>query len=856
MSAASRLRAGAVLLAGGALAAVAVHDAASRLQSPLSGTAPDCDVALTPAPRSAAPVVRPGATVPRAPILFVENVGQSELPGRFVADVAHGRVAFREDGFMVQFVEQAPAESEVLRDESTPEPEREVRGLNLGFTFEGALACAMLRGEQRLPTHVNVYDGDDPADWHEDIPAFAALRCADVYPGISVLYHDADATLEYDVLVEPDADLSSVVLRCDGADGVSVANDGSLTLATALGTWRLPPPVTYVDHGKDRHSVACRYRNLGGNRFGFEAEGWDRRSTLVIDPSIAYATFLGGTALGDTAVAVAVDSSGCPFVGGKGGGTGFPTTPGAFLTSSPAGSAYVAKFTADGSALIYSTYLSKTSYTAGLAVTSDGEAIVQCATSNSSFPTTAGAWDTTYNGISPVAEIAVAKLDAAGGHLVFSTFIGGTEVDSPADMALSPDGSIYLTGWTKSPDFPTTPGAFWESGAGKNVFVTRLAADGTSLVWSTLLGSPTFDEEAFGLAVDAAGSPVVVGRCFAFPVTPGAFDATYNGGGWDAFVARFDASGSHLAFSTFLGGDGVDQASDVRVSTDGSVYVVGRTDSFDFPTTPGVVQPFPKGFGDGFISHLSADGSTLLHSTYLGSSLGDEIYAVGLNPQGNIVIADAIDNPLYVTPDAPTSITDASMLHVLDSTMSELLFGCDFGDGQVNDMALDSDGLVYLAGQTGSSTLATPGAFDTSLAGTYDAFVLKFDLSPWDDLGQGLAGTAGLVPHLSGTGPLQPGSAGALSLTQARALSPVTLVIGLQTLDAPFKGGTLIPAPLLLLPWATDAGGSAALPWVSWPAGLPAGTDLVFQAWVVDPLAPKGLAASNGLLAVTPVPEG
>src|SRR5262249_12842713 len=153
-----------------------------------------------------------------------------------------------------------------------------------------------------------------------------------------------------------------------------------------------------------------------------------------------------------------------------------------------AGSAYVAKFTADGSALVYSTYLAKTSFTAGVAITADGEAIAQCRTNNLSFPTTAGAYDTTFNGTKDFYDTAVAKLDAIGGHLLFSPCVAGTADDSPAGIALGPDGSIYLAGTTRSHDFPTTPGAFWESdpGPGENAFVTRLAADGSSLVYSTL----------------------------------------------------------------------------------------------------------------------------------------------------------------------------------------------------------------------------------------------------------------------------------------------------------------------------------------------------------------------------------
>jgi hypothetical protein len=202
------------------------------------------------------------------------------------------------------------------------------------------------------------------------------------------------------------------------------------------------------------------------------------------------------------------------------------------------------------------------------------------------------------------------------------------------------------------------------------------------------------------------------------------------------------------------------------------------------------------------VAKLSADGSTLLHGTFIGGS-------------------------------TPTDL--------------ELAYG----------IAVDPQGNPYITGYTLAANFpTTPGAFDTHLDGSTGLFVVKLDLSPWSNDGPGLAGTGGLLPVLSGSGTLQPHSPGALHLVDAKPLSPCWLIVGVSKLSTPFKGGTFVPSPLLVVPLATNAQGSLTLPWTAWPAGLSSGSKLWFQVWVADPGGPAGYAASNGLRAVMPVVDG
>jgi hypothetical protein len=285
----------------------------------------------------------------------------------------------------------------------------------------------------------------------------------------------------------------------------------------------------------------------------------------------------------------------------------------------------------------------------------------------------------------------VTRLTADGSGLVYSTFLGGSDNEcyfKRCAIAVDGTGAAYVTGYTDSSDFPTTPGTFDPSYNGLgDVFVTKLNAPGSGLVYSTFLGGSIWDE-GYGIAVDETGATTITGATYSsdFPTTPGAFDPSHNGG-WDAFVTRLNADGSGLVYSTFLGGRLTDCHSDfsgfncdVVVGPDGAAYVTGGTDSTDFPTTLGAFDPSYNGYGDVYVTKLNALGSGLEYSTFLGGSDID----------------------------------------------------CFFGECAI---AVDASGVVYVTGYTWSSDFpTTSGAFDPSYNGRGDAYVTKLDMIPYQML--------------------------------------------------------------------------------------------------------------------------
>jgi hypothetical protein len=322
---------------------------------------------------------------------------------------------------------------------------------------------------------------------------------------------------------------------------------------------------------------------------------------------LVYSTYLGGTGFGDQGLAIAVDDLGNAFVTGR-AGRDFPTTASAFDTTyNGSYEAFVTKLNSLGSALVYSSYLGGMSNELGngIAVDGAGAAYVTGATFSTEFPTTAGAFDTTLNGLD---DGFVVKLNAAGSALSFSTFLGGTSYDGGNSLALDGAGAASVGGSTASADFPTTAGAFdTRMNSGYGAFVTKLSTAGAAIVYSTYLEGTgvRFTSYAYAVAVDGSGDTYVTGSTTAadFPVSPGAFDTSFNGGS-DAFAARLNAAGSVLAYSTYLGGSAIDIPYGVAVDGAGSAYITGYTESMDFPATAGAFDSSPNGVIDTFVTKL------------------------------------------------------------------------------------------------------------------------------------------------------------------------------------------------------------------------------------------------------------
>jgi hypothetical protein len=532
--------------------------------------------------------------------------------------------------------------------------------------------------------------------------AFAKVKSNDIYPGIDVVYYGRQGELGYDLVLSPLADSGAIRMAVsEETVGSSSAltppridRHGDLVLGADAEELRLRKPVIYQASAAGRRiPVDGGYALNQHGEVSFEVGAYDRSKPLVIDPVLAYSTFLGGSS-GDNCGGIAVDRSGNIYVAGTTNSTDFPTVNPIQALQGGApfyGDAFVAKIKADGTGLEYSTYLGGDNGegVGGIAVDPAGNTYITGSTWSKNFPTrnalqprNAGGSDgfvakisptgalvySTYvggagtdfgNGIAvdgvgnayvagstgsvnfPVrhalesalagvgySDAFISKISPDGGSLVFSTFLGGYAEDSAYGIALDSSGNIYVTGYTESPNFPLANPAqsVHRRGLFGDIFVSKLSPDGRALLYSTFWGG-TGEDVGLCIAADDAGFAYVSGLTYSadFP-TRNALQSMQSANG-DAFLVKIDTGSSGLnsvAFSTYLGGGGHDIGEGIAVDTVGRIYLVGETQSTDFPTTPDAVQNSLGGGSDGFLTVLAPDGLQLLYSTFIGGGGGSD----------------------------------------------------------------------------------------------------------------------------------------------------------------------------------------------------------------------------------------
>ncbi|MCZ7573429.1 MAG: SBBP repeat-containing protein [Ardenticatenaceae bacterium] len=509
------------------------------------------------------------------------------------------------------------------------------------------------------------------------------------------------------------------------------------------------------------------------------AESWQPSTFQPAQPAtptdnpddLLYATFLGGSS-DDWGTAIVVDGAGAAYVTGWTGSPDFPTTPGAFDPSFNGGyDAFVVKLNATGTALHYATFLGGSGWDGGFAIAVDGTgaAYVTGWTTSPDFPTTPGAFDPSFNG--GYTDAFVVKLNATGTALHYATFLGESSDDGGYAIAVDGTGAAYVTGTTWSSDFPTTPGAFDPSfnGGYTDAFVVKLNAGGTALHYATFLGVRGNDWGA-DIAVDGTGAAYVTGWTGSrdFPTTPGAFDPSFNGGYTDAFVVKLNASGSALLYATFLGGSSDDWGTAIVVDGAGAAYVTGWTTSPDFPTTPGAFAPIFNG-ADAFVVNLNASGTALHYATFLGVRVNDWGADIAVDGTGAAYVvtsttwsSDFPTTPGAFDPSFNGGFTDAFVVK-LNAGGSALHYATFLGGGDDDigyAIAVDGTGAAYVTGGTKSADFpTTPGAFDPSFNGGYDAFVVKLAMG-------------------GGMGPIAPTLTAAPTSVPADGTSTATITLG------------------------------------------------------------------------------
>lgn len=665
------------------------------------------------------------------PMRFERNQGQVDPQVKFLA---------RGQGYTL-FLTSNEAVLDLKKPGAASPNTSNAAGTVLRMKLADANPGSQVGGQDELPGKSNYFIGKSPKQWHTDVPAYAKVRYNEVYRGVDLVYYGRQGQLENDFVVRPGADPRSIRMNIEGASKLAVDRNGDLVVNAGGGEVRFKRPVAYQELAGRRQAVEASYAPAGNREVKFNLGPYDRGSELVIDPVLIYSTYLGGSG-GDVAFGVAVDSAGEAIITGNTNSSDFPTLKGAQAGNQGSGDAFVAKLNTTGTALLYSTYLGGNGADTGTAIFVDasGDAFVTGTTTSPNFPTSSTAFQVIYGGNS---DAFVTQLNSTGDKIVYSSFLGGGAADSGNGIAVDSTGNAYVTGSTQSINFPVVGPMQVTNRGGSDAFVAKVNFTGSALLYSTYLGGTQADV-AQAIRVDGSGNAYIAGYTFSpdFP-TQAPLQGGNAGGGADAFVAKLNAAGSALVFSTYLGGTLDDRAFGIGLDSSGNVYVAGGTKSTNFPTTSGSFQTVLNGTENAFVSKLNAAGTTLVYSTYLGGSAVDQANGIAVAPTGIAYVAgftESSDFPLQQATQSILGITGGSSCGAFPCsdafvtqfntagtglTSSTFLGGSasDFG----NSIAIDGSGGVYIAGSTASSNFpAVAGAYQGNLAGVAgNAFAAK-----------------------------------------------------------------------------------------------------------------------------------
>ena len=688
----------------------------------------------------------------KVPLYFIPNQGQVDERALYYAKASRYTLWLTKGGLIFDSIKRKDRDSdpEVMssrQEKNGGEVERDVSRLEFLNSNQGAEVVPVEMTEHRA----NYFIGNNPEGWKTDIETSKAVLYRGIYENIDLKVYGVEKQLEYDWVVKPGGDVGDIRFRYRDVKGAKIDGEGDLLVDTRFGEFRHKKPAAYQVINGERVEVAAEFKKTGEGVYGFATGEYDNAHELIIDPMVlVYSTYLGGSGE-DAAYQVAIDAVGCAHVTGYTQSSDFPLVN-AYDSTRSGIDVFVTKFAADGSSLIYSTYIGGTDYEYSRDITIGGQvAFIAGYTFSSDFPMDTEV-DSTFAGDS---EAFVVMLSYAGNNLLLSTYLGGSGTEEGYSIYATLTGSvgstdyydIYVTGNTASSDFPLQGAYDSALGGLYDAFVTKIAysimdslteTDSAGIIYSTYLGG-TDEDYGFGIDVDN-GYAYVTGYTLStdFPTQYGLAKAA----GSDAFITEFSQDGTSLEWSTYLGGSGTDRGYSIAIDS-GGVVIAGETTSTNFP----MANPYDSSYGgnrDDYLAkvRLLVDHTDLVYSSYLGGS-GDDAHLEGsmtLDQVGDIYLAgftNSTDFPLANAVDSSISDYEAFVAKFHFGTLLELRYSTFLG-GSGNDrgygIAVDDNKDIYVVGGTDSSDFPVGDAYQGTSGGGRDAFLTKLRIpSPKTD---------------------------------------------------------------------------------------------------------------------------
>ncbi len=696
-------------------------------------------------------------SIANMPLSFIENRGQFDSRVKFYSKTPSQTLWFTEGGIVFDLLKMEASGEDRIKGGKI---KKDITTERLVFTqrLVGSTPAPRIEAKDPHPGAYNHFIGNNPEKWQKDMKAYKEILYHEVYPGIDMKLFGKGRDLEQEFHVKAGADVGVIRISYEGIEGLRVSDDGSLIISTGFGELKESRPTIYQEIEGKRVDIAGRFRIIEGTTYTIEPGPYNKQYALIIDPTLVYSTYIGGgnSPYGniygwDLATSITVDPSGNAYVTGESWSIDFPLSNPLQGANAGLWDVIVFKLSPDGSSLLYSTYIGGTGDDEGseIAIDSSGNIYIVGSTDSVDFPVTANAFQTTNNAAGD--EVIILKLDATGGSLLYSSYLGGSGTEIGMGLSLDTSNNMYITGLTTSIDLPLINPLYGSYiGGVYDAFVAKInpsLSGSASLIYSTYLGG-TGDDRGIRISTDSSGNVWIVGSTSStdFPMASPLY-GTYLGGNFDVFLSKLSSDGSSLTYSTYLGGTGEDRGVGVVLDTTGNVYVTGRTTSTDFPVVNPIYSTYRGGVFDAFITKLNGSGSSIIYSTFIGGSGDDRSLAIALDNAGNSYITGVTSStdfpsvnpiqPAYGGGDYDVFVTK------VNSAGSSILYSTYLGGSALDPgwygigsedaeaIAVDAMGNAYVAGFTWSDDFPIVNPYQATRAGDWDVFVAKIsDLPP------------------------------------------------------------------------------------------------------------------------------
>lgn len=659
------------------------------------------------------------------PSFFMKNQGQFSNGSQYCLKSARSNTFFFDNYIVNQFIT-------TRKENDSINPNI----LNMRIDFENSNSHPLFEEKDPLASKSNFFTGKDASSWKTDIASFATLAYKNLYDKVDLVYYNSAKGIKSDFVVHSGGNYSDITLKYSGVQNITINSQGVLEILTDAGEITEHIPEAYQVINGIKVLVNASFKIKNSNTVCFDVEDYNSDYDLVIDPQLIYCSYFGGISDDKWPTKIVRDSHLNIYFAGSTMSSNFPVTPGAFSTANNSSDydVFVLKLDPTGEKLLFSTFIGSNGQDVAGSVKLVGPAediLVLGLAGDNNFPTTAGAYQTTYGG--GYHDIFVLKLNNNGNNIIFSTLVGGSTDEQISEFCLDKNGDIYVLGYAGY-YFPTTPGAFQQNLSGDyDVCVFKLKSDGSKLLYSTFLGGTERDRSG-GITIDNLSNIYISSSDLGtFPTTFGAYDNSFNGD-IDIAVSKFDPTLSTLIFSTMIGGPGQEvTTSDLILDFDNNITLVGRAGN-GFPTTPGSFdQSFNGGGSDAIIIKVKNDGTKLLYSSYLGGSGDDFARDFTEDGSGNFLITGSCGNGFPTTSCPYDATFNGGMtdcfISKFDLNTSSLLNSSYLGgQGDEEGMNLMSTAdTIIIAGTSNSPDLpVTSNAFDQTFnAGANDVFLFK-----------------------------------------------------------------------------------------------------------------------------------